>query len=101
MVSKKFRRVAARRSAGAGAYDLNSVLEVTMTGGLPADDPMAVEAAQAIHRHVTSEGQRVRVIGGLPDGLQGEQWTAEQRQQHDDEHYARAFGLVKQNPVGG
>jgi hypothetical protein len=72
---------------------------VTVTGGLPAGDPDAVEAAQQVRRQV-ADGRRVVVHGGLPDTLPGEQWTPEQRKAHDDEHYGRAHGHIKQNPMG-
>ncbi len=82
MVAKKFRRVR--------AGELNGVIEVVVSGGLPVDaDP---EAPTRITKHRTTEGKRVRVTGGLPDVLQGELMTPEQRKLHDDQQYAAAHG---------
>ena len=82
-----------------GTPDNGPVL-VHVTGGLPADDPDAVEAAQQVRKFV-ADGHRVVIHGGLPDTLSGEQWTPEQRKAHDAGHYGRAHGQIKQNPVGG
>lgn len=82
MVAKKFRRVR--------AGELNGVIEVVVSGGLPVDaDP---DAATRITKHLTTEGKRVKVTGGLPDRLEGEHWTPEQRKLHDDQQYAAATG---------
>lgn len=92
---KKFRKVG---SAGALALDTNAIIEVTVSGGLPVEsDP---EGSSRVTKHVTAEGKRVRVTGGLPDVLMGELMTPEQRKEHDDRMHAGVHGLAGKPVLG-
>jgi len=66
-------------------------ITISVSGGLPQDDPNAEEAAQQV-RKLVADGRRVTIYGGLPDVLQGELMTPEQRKAHDDAQYAAAHG---------
>jgi len=72
----------------AGAVDTCPVV-VRVSGGLPQDD---AEDVQPVVRKFIADGRRVTIHGGLPDVLQGEQMTPEQRKAHDDAQYAAAHG---------
>lgn len=66
-------------------------ITISVSGGLTQDDPNAEEAAQQV-RKLVADGRRVKVVGGLPDVLQGELMTPEQRKEFDDRQYAAAHG---------
>ncbi|AIP31012.1 hypothetical protein DR64_3446 [Paraburkholderia xenovorans LB400] len=82
----------------AGAVDTGPIT-ITASGGLPQDDPNAEEAAQQV-RKLVADGRRVTIYGGLPDVLQGEQMTPEQRKAHDDAQYAAAHGQSGTSTLG-
>ncbi|SAL55664.1 hypothetical protein AWB69_05983 [Caballeronia udeis] len=69
--------------------DSNAPLQITIIGGLPGYEQLDTRLTT-----ITDTGQtrRIRVLGGLPDVLQGLLMTAEERAAHDDRVYASIFG---------
>lgn len=82
----------------AGTPDIGPIT-ITVSGGLPQDDPNADEAAQKVCKLV-ADGRRVVIHGGLPDRLEGEHWTPEQRKAHDDATYAAVKGTAGKKALG-
>lgn len=67
----------------------NAPLTIVIEGGLPGGESLDTRLSVL---NDTGNLRRIRVLGGLPNVLQGMLMTPEQRKEHDDQTYKAVFG---------